>query len=235
MGPRSRVFASFLDLPDETNRNSVGNLSLGDNGASEVVHKELFRAGPATAGVPKIGLLGTDRMTRTRLQIAAAAAALLMSGAMVQPALSGPAEIELLSSYIGSWAGEGVMVGGNAPEDFRCRLTVSKGTLARINYSGRCTLVNMNLSVTGTIAFNDTSRRYEAVMSSNAGFTGTAVGREQGEAISFNLKESQVDSGGNNVRIGAVLTLDGENINVDFEVEFNNSGQVLTTSVPFAR
>lgn len=173
-------------------------------------------------------------MTRTRLQLAAAAL-LVISGAMVQPALAGPAETERLSSYIGSWAGEGVMVGGKQPEAFRCRLTVSKGTLSKINYSGRCTLVNMNLSVTGTIAFDDDARRYQAVMSSNVGFKGTAVGQQSGDKISFNLRESEVDSGGNDVRIGALLVLDGQDINVDFEVEFNNSGQVLTTSVPFKR
>lgn len=174
-------------------------------------------------------------MTRTRLQIAAAAAALLMAGAVAQPALAGPTEAALLSSYIGSWAGEGVMVGGKQPEDFRCRLTVSKGAQAKINYSGRCTLVNMNLSVTGTIAFDDDTRHYQAVMSSNAGFKGTAVGQQSGDNIKFNLTESETDSGGNDVRIGAILLLDGENITVDFEVEFNNSGQVLTTTVPFKR
>ena len=38
-------------------------------------------------------------------------------------------------------------------------------------------LVDMNLSVSGTIAFDDKARRYQAVMSSNAGFKGVAVGR----------------------------------------------------------
>ena len=33
-------------------------------------------------------------------------------------------------------------------------------------------LVDMNLSVSGTIAFDDKARRYQAVMSSNAGFKG---------------------------------------------------------------
>ena len=174
-------------------------------------------------------------MTRTRLKIAAAAAALLISGAMVQPSLSGPVETERLSTYIGSWAGEGTMVGGQQPEEFRCRLTISKGTLSRINYSGRCTLVNMNLSVTGTIAFDDEARRYQAVMSSNVGFKGLAIGQVSGDKISFNLRETEVDSGGNDVRIAALLVLEGEDITVDFEVEFNNSGQILTTSVPFER
>lgn len=151
------------------------------------------------------------------------------------PASSGQAEIDLLASYVGEWSGEGTLVGGAEPESFRCRLTVTKGNQAKINYAGRCSLIDMNLSVSGTIAYNDEGRRYEAVMSSNAGFTGTAVGRQQGDTITFDLAEQQTDRGGNNVRIGSGIQLVGDSITVDFEVEFNNSGQLLTTSVPFSR
>jgi hypothetical protein len=114
-------------------------------------------------------------------------------------------------------------------------LTVAKGNQAKINYSGRCTLINMNLSVNGTIAFDDATRRYLAAMSSNAGFTGQAIGRRQGDRISFDLTEKQKDRGGNDVRIGSTIQLVGNSITVDFEVEFNNSGEVLTASVPFSR
>ena len=40
---------------------------------------------------------------------------------------------------------------------------------------------------------------------------------------------------GLDVRIGSRIELEGDNITVDFEVEFNNSGEILTASVPFAR
>ena len=96
-------------------------------------------------------------------------------------------------------------------------------------------LVDMNLSVSGTIAFDDKAQRYQAVMSSNAGFTGVAVGQIKGDTISFDLLEKQQDRGGNDVRIGSRILLQNDAITVDFEVEFNNSGQVLTASVPFAR
>jgi hypothetical protein len=174
-------------------------------------------------------------MTNLRKGSLAAFAVALMSIFAAQPAQSGPAELELLTSYIGSWQGQGVMQGGDFPEEFRCRLTVSKGTQAKINYAGRCSLVNMNISVTGTVAFDDKNRRYQAAMSSNAGFTGLAVGRQQGRRITFKLDERQTDKGGNDVRIGSILTLDDGNIIVDFQVEFNNSGQILTTRVPFRR
>ena len=93
----------------------------------------------------------------------------------------------------------------------------------------------MNLSVAGTIGFDDSTQRYQAVMSSNAGFTGYAIGRKQGDQITFDLAERETARGGNVVRIGSHIQLIGDAITVDFEVEFNNSGEVLTASVPFSR
>lgn len=152
------------------------------------------------------------------------------------PALAGPAELALLSSYIGEWKGASALVGGKEPEPFSCRLTVNKGNQTKINYAGRCTLTSMNLSVTGTIAFDDTTRTYQAIMGSNAGYKGTAVGRIAGDTIVFDLSEQQSDRAGNAVRLGARITLIGSNsIAVDYEVEFNESGQILNASVPFKR
>ena len=174
-------------------------------------------------------------MARMRLRVVTAMAALVLSGLVAAPARSGQVELDLLTSYIGKWSGAGVLVGGEAPESFRCRLTIAKGNQAKINYSGRCSLINMNLSVNGTIAFDDATRRYQAAMSSNAGFTGLAIGLQQGDRISFDLTEKQTDRGGNDVRIGSRIQLIADTITVDFEVEFNESGEVLTASVPFSR
>ena len=168
-------------------------------------------------------------MMKRHLRAAVAIAAMALTG----PAFAGP--VELLESYVGDWKGTGALVGGQNPEPFRCRLGISKGNLNKINYAGRCSLVDMNLSVSGTIAFDDKAQRYQAVMSSNAGFTGVAVGHIAGDTISFDLREKQVDRGGNDVRIGSRIQLIDGSITVDFEVEFNSSGQVLTASVPFSR
>lgn len=151
------------------------------------------------------------------------------------PVRAGQAELDLLSSYIGQWRGESALIGGEQPEPFRCRLAVSKGNQSRINYTGRCSLVDTNLSISGTIAYNDDNKVYEAVMSSNAGFTGAAIGTIRGGTISFDLRKSQRDRSGSDVRIGARIRLVGDTITVDFEVEFNESGKVLTASVPFSR
>ena len=168
---------------------------------------------------------------RQHLHAAVAVAAMTLAG-MATPALSGP--VEDLNSYIGNWKGAGALVGGQNPEPFTCRLGISQGNLNKINYAGRCSLIDMNLSVSGTIAYDDKARRYQAVMSSNAGFTGLAVGQINGDTISFDLREKQKDRGGNDVRIGSRIILKNNAITVDFEVEFNSSGQVLTASVPFS-
>ena len=141
----------------------------------------------------------------------------------------------LLTSYIGDWRGESVLVGSEHPDPFRCRLKVTKGTQAKINYAGRCSLITTNLSVSGTIAYIDEKSRYEGVMSSNAGFTGVAIGRRTGNAVSFDLRERQKDRGGSDVRIGARVLLGDNAITINFEVEFNESGKVLTADVPFSR
>lgn len=160
---------------------------------------------------------------------------LLATLAAVMPARAGQDEINLLQAYIGQWRGDSVLVGGDEPEPFRCRLSVAKGNLGRINYTGRCSLVDTTLSISGTIAYVEEQRRYEAVMSSNAGFTGAAIGLIRGNTISFDLRKSQRDRSGSDVRIGARILLIEDTITVDFEVEFNNSGEILTASVPFAR
>jgi hypothetical protein len=151
------------------------------------------------------------------------------------PSRAGDAEVALLRPYIGNWAGSGVLVGGDQPERFSCRLKITQARLVKINYAGRCTLVNMNLSVSGTIGYNDKQNRYEATMRSNVGFSAAAVGQQRGKHITFILRERQNDRGGNSMEVGSAIVLDGNRITVDFNVEFNRSGQVLTTTVPFQR
>lgn len=176
-------------------------------------------------------------MTTRRVYLASALAAMMLPGLAVAPAQAVTQDpIGLLSSYIGEWSGSGTLEGGKEPEPFKCRLSIDKGNQAKINYAGRCTLVNMNLSVSGTIAFDTATQRYQAVMSSNAGFTGVAVGKQQGQNIMFDLQEKQTDRSGNAVRIGSHITLQAQSsITIDFQVEFNNSGNVLTATVPFSK
>jgi hypothetical protein len=109
---------------------------------------------------------GSHRMNK--LLMVAASAALLHLGAFSAPAIGAEDGIASLTSYVGDWRGEGVLVGGDEPEPFRCRLNIAQGNVGKINYSGRCSLASTNLSVSGTIAYNQANRQYEAAMSSNA-------------------------------------------------------------------
>jgi hypothetical protein len=170
-----------------------------------------------------------------RLVAKVLSAALLMGLLLSGSARAGDAELGLLQSYIGSWVGQSVLTGGDEPEPFACRLKVTQGRQQKINYAGRCSLVNMNLSVTGTIYYNDKEARYEATMRSNVGFSAGAVGLKKGKNIVFTLKESKADRGGGMMNVDSVLELTGTQIAVDFNVEFNRSGQVLTAKVPFDR
>lgn len=161
--------------------------------------------------------------------------ALIAGVAFAAPSTAGEAEIGFLKSYVGNWKGSGVLVGGQSPEKFSCRLQIAPGNQARINYTGRCALIGLNLSVRGAIIYNDNARRYEAAMSSNTAFSGVAPGRRQGDSIVFDLKERESDDEGTDMSIASQILLKDGRITIDFQIEFNSSGQRLTTSVPFAK
>jgi len=165
---------------------------------------------------------------------AALAGLLLTAGFTAAPAFAGPAEVALLKSYIGEWRGRGTLVGASQ-ESVVCRLTLSQGNQDKVNYNGRCTLAGSNLSVAGTLAYVDASRRFEAAMTSNATFSGIAVGQKRGNGLVFNLKERTPDEEGQEMSIAAQIALTGEDISVAFEVVYIESGDSLTAQVPFTR
>ena len=163
---------------------------------------------------------------------AALAGLLAVSGAA--PALAAPADVALLQSYIGEWRGRGVLIGANT-ETVVCRMSLTQGNQQKVNYSGRCTLAGTQLSVAGTMAYVEASRRFEAAMSSNVTFTGIAVGQKRGNGLIFNLRERDKDEEGKDLNISAQITLNGDAIDVVFEVVYVESGDSLRAEVPFAR
>lgn len=150
------------------------------------------------------------------------------------PAFAAKADVDLLRSYIGSWKGRGVLVGAES-EAVVCRLTLSDGNAEKVNYSGRCTLAGTSLAVNGTLAYNDGAKRYEAAMTSNVTFSGLAIGKKQGDAVVFNLKERNKDEEGNDLTVTAMITLRADKINVGFNVVFNATGDSLKADVPFTK
>ena len=76
-----------------------------------------------------------------------------------------------------------------------------RGQRGQDQLRGRCTLAGTTLSINGTIAF--ISGHFEAAMTSNASFTGTAIGRKKGDTIVFDLKEKQKGDDGNDMDVSA--------------------------------
>jgi len=165
------------------------------------------------------------------IAVAGLVGASLMAAA---PAFAAKADIELLNSYLGNWKGKGVLVGQES-ETVVCRLSLTPGNADKVNYSGRCALAGTNLSVNGTLAYIDGKKRYEAAMTSNATFSGIAVGKKQGNGVVFNLRERETDEEGNDLTITAVIALINKKISVEFQVLFNTSGDIIKASVPFSK
>ena len=168
----------------------------------------------------------------SRWRAAALAGLLALCGA--GPSIAAPADVALLQSYIGEWRGRGVLVGANT-ETVVCRMSLTQGNQEKVNYNGRCTLAGTQLSVAGTMAYIEASRRFEAAMSSNATFTGIAVGQKRGNGLIFNLRERDKDEEGKDLNISAQNRLDGDAIDVVFEVVYVESGDSLRAEVPFSR
>jgi hypothetical protein len=149
------------------------------------------------------------------------------------PTQAGPAEVALLQSYIGEWRGRGTMTGDRS-ETVVCNLRLNQGNQDKVNYSGRCALAGTTLSVNGTLAYIDNLGRFEAAMTSNASFSGIAVGQRRGDGVVFNLRERD-QAEGEPVTITSQIALSGGAINVQFNVVFEESGDRLAASVPFSR
>ena len=164
----------------------------------------------------------------------AVAGVLLAAGAM--PAFAGPAEMALLENYIGTWNGKGTMKGAEA-ETVVCKMSLSKGNGDKLNLTGRCQLAGAQLSVTGTLAWVDANKRYEAVMNSGiGGFRGVAVGQKRGDNIVFDLKQRAVDDSGNDVQISSNVTLKGgSSMDVSFHAQFVSTGDTIDAQIPFAK
>jgi hypothetical protein len=72
-------------------------------------------------------------------------------------------------------------------------------------------------------------------MSSNATFTGLAVGQKRGNGVVFNLRERDQDEEGKEMNISAQISLNNNAIGVVFEVVYIESGDSLRAEVPFSK
>jgi hypothetical protein len=151
------------------------------------------------------------------------------------PVQAGPTEDEFLASYVGGWRGNGKLVGGEADEEFNCRVSVTPGSEGKINYAGRCSVAGLALSVAGTIAYIDDEKRFEAAMTSNASFSGRAIGVMRGSKVVFDLREPKADDGSDTVTISSQISLEGQSIGLLFTYVQKETGDTRNASVTFSK
>jgi hypothetical protein len=170
----------------------------------------------------------------TSLARATACAAVLIAGGMTTvPGIAAPADVEFLQTFVGNWRGRGVLTGASK-ETVVCKLGMTEGNQDKVNYSARCSLAGTTLSMNGTVAYIESSKRFEAAMTSNVSFSSKAVGRKQGNAIVFTLNDTGKDEEGNNLKFTSQMVLSGKTINVEFQVVFAN-GDKIAARVPFTK
>jgi hypothetical protein len=153
------------------------------------------------------------------------------------PSLAAKADVELVQSYIGSWNGSSGLSGtfrGKPGGKISCQMALSPGNGEKVNFAGKCAVIGTTMTVKGTIVYNDAGKRYEAIITSNVGFSGTAIGKRQGGGILFSFKEKQKDENGMGMSVNAAITLNPSKINVNFDVAFDN-GEKLAATVPFTK
>jgi hypothetical protein len=114
-------------------------------------------------------------------------------------------------------------------------MDMKSGNDDKVNYSGRCSMAGTQVSVNGTIAFNDASKRYEAAMTTNVNFSGVAIGRRSGQSIIFDLKEKNKDEEGNDLDIASSMVLKDQKISVNFKVVFVATGESIVATIPFSK
>ncbi len=150
------------------------------------------------------------------------------------PAFAATDESQLLQSYVGGWKGRGTTSSGGDTETVVCKLDITPAAQAKVNYNGRCSLAGGNLSIAGTMAYIEARKRFEAVMSSNTSFSGVAIGKRRGQAIDFQLKSRDPESG-KDYAVDAGIALKSGNIEIEFSVTETASGRKIVATVPFEK
>ncbi|MDR3470576.1 MAG: hypothetical protein P4M09_02620 [Devosia sp.] len=148
------------------------------------------------------------------------------------PASAGPADVAMLQSYVGSYAGSSVITGGSKPQSVKCRLELANGNSGKITYNGRCSLESTTFSMTGVFAF--VGNHYEAAMTSTSGISANVIGQKRGNGVVFSSKQRDTSEGGDRT-ISSTLALASGMIRVDFSVHDNKTGDTMTGSIPFSK
>ncbi|MGV3490894.1 MAG: hypothetical protein ACO1OG_06175 [Devosia sp.] len=143
-------------------------------------------------------------------------------------AMAGPAETALLAKYAGEWRGTGQVTGPD-PGTVVCRIAFRTTEAGRLTYSGRCSYSGQGAaSFRGTLAYNDSSKRFEAV-SSAQGTSMQSVGRKQGNSIVFASEGIETRYG----TVSSTMTLGGSTIKMAFKLV--DDGETTASSITLQR
>ena len=126
---------------------------------------------------------------RMRYLLPAAVAATIALSAM--PALAGDAESAFLSKLAGTWTGTGVVTGTDTGS-IACKM-ILKFAAGKLGFNGKCDVGDLGppQSVSGTIAYSDKTKHYEA-----KGNGQTSVGTKSGSTLTFVTKLRQMGAAG---------------------------------------
>lgn len=159
-------------------------------------------------------------MTRSRVLVAAAVAALSFTAL---PAQAGPAETAYLQSLANTWTGRGELSGAESGT-VSCRLTF-KPSGKRVNYTGRCNMPDAGSQpFSGSISYNDSRQRYEAKSSGS-----TAVGQKSGDSLTF-AHRNRTARGTSN----STMSVSPNSLVVDFVLS-DRQGDQTSSRIVFAR
>lgn len=144
------------------------------------------------------------------------------------PAFAGAAESALLASYAGTWTGKGEITGPEAGK-VSCKLSMKATSTGKLTYNGRCSMSTIATSFNGTMQYNDTARRYEAVTSAR-GQSATAIGKAKGKGVVFTTTAS--DERGS---MSSTIALEGEAITLSFKASAGETGENASSEMVLTR
>lgn len=144
------------------------------------------------------------------------------------PAFAGASETALLASYAGTWTGKGEVTGPEAGR-VNCRITMKATSAGKLVYNGRCSMGTGAASFNGTMQYNDSARRYEAVTSAR-GETATAIGKPQAGGVVFTTTTTDERIG----KVSSTIALSGDAITLSFKAT-DTSGENTSSSMTLTK
>lgn len=168
-----------------------------------------------------------------RLMTGLTAIGMTLSPMLSTPALSAQADLDLLKSYVGDWRGRGTVDRQGNEESVVCKLGVASNGVTKVTLSGACSLAGGKLVWNGTMAYVPEQDRYIAIISSNAAYSGQAVGKRGNKGIVFDLREIDDKDGKRDVSVALALREDV--INVDLKVTDAKTGRITHAKVPLSK